>query len=70
MRRSRPNPVTTFTTEQSLWLAAGGVVIFGTLGYMLYQAGKSAQQNRGLAVPSADPLNASGVSSRPRLPRA
>lgn len=55
MRRSRPNPVTTFTTEQSLWLAAGGAVIFGTLGYMLYQAGKSAQQIEDLQSPQPIP---------------
>lgn len=55
MRRSRPNPVTTFTTEQSLWLAAGGVVIFGTLGYMLYRAGKSAQQIEDLQSPQPIP---------------
>jgi hypothetical protein len=54
-RRSRRNPVTTFTTEQALWLAGGGVVIAGTLGWMLYQAGKSAQQIADLqAAPAAN----------------
>jgi hypothetical protein len=53
-RRSRRNPVTTFTGEQALWLWGGGLVVFSTIGYMLYQAGKSAQQIADLqAAPTA-----------------
>lgn len=43
-RRHRRNPVTTFTTEQALWLAGGGVVVASFLGYLLYNAGKNAQR--------------------------
>jgi len=38
------NPVTTFTTEQALWLAGGGVLAASVFGYLLYNAGKNAQR--------------------------
>jgi hypothetical protein len=38
------NPLTTFTTEQALYLAGGGIVVASFLGYLLYNAGKNAQR--------------------------
>jgi hypothetical protein len=38
------NPLTTFTTEQALWLAGGGVLAASFFGYLLYNAGKNAQR--------------------------
>ncbi len=45
MRRySRRNTITTFTTEQAIYVGAGGAVVLGVLGYLLYKAGANAQQ--------------------------
>jgi len=41
---SSENPLTTFTTEQAIYLGVGGVVAASVFGYLLYNAGKSAQQ--------------------------
>jgi hypothetical protein len=38
------NPLTTFTTEQAIYLTVGGIVAASVFGYLLYNAGKSTQQ--------------------------
>lgn len=38
------NPVTTFTTEQALWLAGGSLLVTSFVGWLLYNAGKNTQQ--------------------------
>jgi hypothetical protein len=43
-RRSRKNPITTFTNEQAAYLVVGGIAAASVFGYLLYQAGKNAQQ--------------------------
>jgi hypothetical protein len=61
MRRRR-NPITTFNNEQSLWLAGASLFVAGTLGYLLYAAGKSAQQIADLqaSLPASTPAAADG----------
>ncbi len=40
----RRNAITTFTTEQAIYVGVGGALVLGTLGYLLYKAGQNAQQ--------------------------